>query len=990
MIPEATCPKGFELIASYPYDFIEGEIREWQHCASGAKLVQFACSDPQKAFMIGFRTPPHKGDGVAHILEHSVLCGSKKFPGKEPFASLLRSSLQTFLNAVTFPDRTVYPFATLNQKDYMNLLEVYLDAVFFPRMHDEAKIFAKEGHHLELDENNKPFITGVVYNEMRGALSGPERLMYEKINEVLYDNAYSYNSGGDPKEIEELTYEEFCQFHKDHYHPSNSFSIVYGDVDFEAVATKLNEYFEQFEPKSCNYVIEDSPLFDEERTVVESYPAASDQDKPVLSLNFLIGSDVLNYTDIAAVNILRNLALDNTSSKLQQELMNKGLAQLSYSDFNIIHRQPILSFYFKEVSPGKQEELKETVMQGFKKLCLEGFDKEQLQAALNAQAFIIKEANFDDFFPLGLSLGISCSNPLIFSQDIKDSLDFIGHLSALQKELDDKNSYYEELFAKLTINNPSRAWIEMKPQEGLLEQRAKEAQARAQKVYEALSQEEKDQIRPFQEELAAYAIQPDSPEDEAKIPKLCRNDLEVQINDYSVQECAQGVSKRISSKGISYLSVLSPLAPASPAGVSNQALAGRCQIADSELSLLSFLCVCLGSMSTLKYGFEELDTLSTAYLGNIQFMSSMHKRSAQEQLAAYSPEDELAERYLMTWGLSAAYLDEYKDKALDLLHEIYFNTSFEDSSRLKQILDAELARMKTMLAESGETLCKNRMSSYLSSIGSFTEQSSGLSYYEALKAMQELDIKELGAQLKSLYQRLLKGAGRFVYLANTQPEEELSSVAECFKCQDFIGLPAYTQAASLPLGDKGEGLALQSEVNYTGVMGQFSKDYSSSGHMRVAQRIVSLDYLWVRIRLEGGAYGCMHFPNTETMSIVSYRDPAIGRSYETYKGIAEFLQNLELSESELTDRIVASLGREQAPKTAAQIQAAALSLYLCSTPVERLSAIQEEILNCSLDDIKALSAAYAEALEHSVRCTSGNKEQLENEKNYFKNIIEII
>lgn len=974
---------GFELVSAEAYDLISGTIYIWKHSKTGAVVAQFDCADTNKAFGIGFRTPPTRSDGVAHILEHSVLCGSEKFPGKEPFASLLRSSVNTFLNAMTFPDRTIYPFASQNEKDFFNVMSVYLDAVFKPRIYDEPMIFAKEGHHLELNEDNEAYITGVVYNEMRGAMSAPERMLSSAIDAALYQNAYGFNSGGDPKSIELLTYDEFCQFHRDHYHPSNSFSFVYGDCEFSKVAQALSEYFDQYEYRECNYVVPDTELFEGPRYLSLSYPASSEDDRAYLSLNYLFGSEDLDPKDVGALHILRTLILDNPNSALQQRLMNEGLSSLSYSYFNTYHKQPAFSLYFQDVPLDKQERLKEVVLEELSKLALTGFNKAEIHAALNSRAFAIREGDFDSD-PKGLVLGLDASNALVYGKDLYRDLDYNGTIQSLREELQAQSEYFEDLFKRQILNNTSCVWVSMLPEEGLLEKNAQLAHERAQEKIKGMSEEELEEIRVFQKKLADYATAPDSPEDEARIPRLNREDIEIQRIDYRLEHNSFGLCRSIESNHINYLQCMIALAPEA------QEETDYVAITPSELPLLSFLSTALGSIRTKNYSFSDLLTKKMELLGTHRFYVSMHKLYDKTQEVSYELVQEEAENFRSFWSFSSSYLEEYSTEAVDLLHEILYHSDFDDHLRLSQILESEISRLRSELVESGHVICRSRLAARFSSSASFSEQIQGLNYYEALKLYKELDIKEFAAQLKALYERLLAGSYRFIYLAGTGDKtQELQELAQRFGCPEYRGMPKATQPLVERMPRQHEGIALQTEVNYVGIAGPFTQDLKFNGVAHVLRNLLALDYLWTRIRLEGGAYGCMHAPNTHYSDIVSYRDPNLAKSYEVYEAIPDYFAQLDLSERDFTDRILSTISNQQLPKTPQQIQATALSCALNELDLEVFVKVQEEILACTLTELKSFAQIYQQMLDAQLRCTVASKAVLEKEADRFDYIIEV-
>lgn len=976
---------GFKLVSTKPYDLISGFIKMWKHEKTGALVAQFECSDTNKAFGIGFRTPPTRSDGVAHILEHSVLCGSEKYPGKEPFASLLRSSVNTFLNAMTYPDRTIYPFASQNEKDFFNVMSVYLDAVFKPRIYDEPMIFAKEGHHVELNENNEAYITGVVYNEMRGAMSAPDRMLSEAIDASLYKNAYGFNSGGDPKSIELLTYEEFCQFHRDHYHPSNSFSFLYGDCEFSKVAAALNEYFEQYEYRECDYVVPDTELFEGPCQVVLNYPAASKEDRAYMSLNYLLGSDDLSPQDATALNILFALMLDNPSSKLQQRLMKEGLSGLSYSYLKTYHKQPSCGFYFHEVPLDQQERLKEVVLEEFAEFARTGFNKAEIHAALNRRAFSIREGDFDSE-PKGLVLGLEASNALTYGRDVYSELDYNAMIAGLRAELEAGSPYFENLFLRTILENTACVWVTMLPEEGLLEKNAQIAQERAQKKIEGKTPEELEEIRAFQETLAAYAVAPDSPEDEALIPRLDREDISVQHVDYHIKKNSHGLHRSIESNHINYMQLAIALTPEHQV----DSRPGYVAVSEDELPLLSLLCKALGFVRTEHYTCSDLNTKSLELLGSHNFYVGMHKIYDKEQTVSYNPEREDGAHFRSFWICSSSYLEEFSAEALDLLEEILYRSDFDDYERLSQVLELEVSKCRSELVEMGHIICRSRLAARFSSGAALSEQLQGLSYYEALKSYKELDIKELAQKLKALYERLLQGAQRFVYLAGTGDKtSELVELAQRFQCPEYQGMPEACEPIATRLPFKHEGIALQTEVNYVGVAGPLVQDLSFSGAAHIMRKLLAGDYLWTRIRLEGGAYGCMHGANSNFGSIVSYRDPNLAKSYEVYDNIPSFIDGLELSDRDFTDRILSAISYEQMPKTPQQIQATALSCEISELDLEVFTNIQEEMLSCDLAEVKSLSQAYKHMLENQLRCTVASKAALEKEIDMFDCIIEV-
>ena len=520
--------KGYSIIQKQELNELNATGYLLRHDKTKAKVAVIENEDENKVFSIGFRTPPKDSTGVAHIVEHTVLCGSREFPAKDPFIELAKGSLNTFLNAMTYPDKTVYPVASCNDKDFQNLMHVYLDAVFYPNIYKEEKIFKQEGWHYHLDSVEGPLsYNGVVFNEMKGVFSSPEQLIERKIQQSLFpDTSYGFESGGDPVNIPDLTYQEYLDFHSRYYHPSNSYIYLYGDMDMEEKLLWMDEnYLSHFDYLKVDSEIPEQKPFHQPVETEAFYSLAegeSEEGKAYLSYNAVTGTS-LDPDLYLAFQVLNYVLVQGVGAPVKQALVDAGIGSEIISYFEESIRHPYFSIISKNTEVSKKQEFVTIIRNELTKLVETGINKDSLNAGLNALEFRYREADFGSY-PKGLMYGLQ-----MFDSWLYDGEKPFIHICANDtfKRLREKmeEGYFESLIQTWLLDNPHRSIVTASPKVGLTAEMDKEEAKKCQAFFDTLSQEQKEKLVRQTEELRRYQEEPTPKEDLEKIPLLSREDI---------------------------------------------------------------------------------------------------------------------------------------------------------------------------------------------------------------------------------------------------------------------------------------------------------------------------------------------------------------------------------------------------------------------------------------------------------------------------------
>lgn len=942
----------------------EGVILE--HIKTGARLFLISNDDENKVFCIGFRTPPDDNTGLPHILEHSVLCGSEKFPLKDPFVELVKGSLNTFLNAMTYPDKTVYPVASCNDKDFQNLMDVYMDAVLHPNIYHEEKIFRQEGWHYELEDEADPVIyNGVVYNEMKGAYSTPEGMLDRYIQNTLFsDNCYGKDSGGDPAEIPELTYEKFLNFHKTYYHPSNSYIYLYGDMDMAKKLEWLDrEYLCYYEKRPVDSQIPQQKAFDApvEREVFYSITEEeSEKNKTYLSLSTVVGTD-LDPTLYVAFQILEYTLLNAPGAPLKQALIDAGIGRDILGGYESGILQPYFTVIAKEAKREQRGEFLSVVKGTLRKLADQGINRKSLLAGMNYYEFKYREADYGST-PKGLMWGLQSLDSWLYDGDPMMHLEYQHTFDYLKKAVEE--GYFEQLIRDYLLDNPFEAVVILSPQKNLT---ARQEERTAEKLAEYKNSLNETQIKELVQatkELEEYQDAPSSPEALAKIPLLGREDIDKKAEKlYWIRKQENGISvlhHNLFTSGIGYLKVLFTTDV----------------IPQEDLYYVGLLKSVLGSVDTEHYGYSELTSEIHLNSGGVDIFVASHANLEEP------------EHFTGVFVAGVRVLYDKLDFGFSILEEILCHSVFADKKRLKEVICETRSRARMKLENAGHSTAVSRATSYFSPTAYFNEMIGGTSYYHFLEQIEKEfeDRKEqIIAKLEEVSRKLFTRANMLI--SYTADEEGYQRLPEAMK-KLTEGLPAGSgerYGFCHPVENRNEGLKTSSQVNYVARCGNFRREgYSYTGALRILQVILSYDYLWLNIRVKGGAYGCMSgFGRSGEGYLVSYRDPNLKETDQVYEGIVKYLEEFDPDERDMTKYVIGTISNLDIPLTPSVKGSRALSAYLSGVTESMLQEERDQVLKATKEDIQALAGLVRAILDTESFCVVGNEDKIEANRELF-------
>ena len=962
-----------------PYQVVkEGELKELnsrgmilEHKKSGARIFLMANEDENKVFNIGFRTPPEDSTGLPHILEHSVLEGSDKFPVKDPFVELVKGSLNTFLNAMTYPDKTVYPVASCNDKDFQNLMDVYLDGVFHPSIYREPKIFRQEGWHYELEEpQGQLTINGVVYNEMKGAFSSPESVLDRYTRAVLFpDTCYANESGGDPECIPDLTYEQFIEFHRSYYHPANSYIYLYGDMDMAQKLEWLDQaYLSHYDRKDCHAEsrIGLQKAFEHpvEREIHYSVTQEEGTKKRTyLSLNTVVGTD-LDPVHYVAFQILEYALIDAPGAPLKQALIDAGLGEDIFGGYENGILQPYFSVIAKNADREQKGEFLLAVKGTLRRLADQGIDKKSILAGLNYYEFRYREADYGSA-PKGLIYGLWCMDSWLYDGDPFMHLEYQKTFDFLKEAA--KGDYFENLIRQWLLDNPHEALVIVSPQTDLTA-RQEEKLAEKLAAYQAsLSSAELEKLVRETRELKAYQEEPSSPEDLEKIPMLAREDISPigEVPEYEVKEEAgiKVVHTRLFTSGIGYLKLLF----------------GTDCVPQEDLPYVGLLKAVLGYVDTDRHTYQDLASEIYLNSGGMDF-------SVGSYISLKNPKE-----FKGVFAVNAKVLYEKLDFAFDIIKEIFTSSHLDDEKRLGEILDETKSRARMKLESGSHSAAVARATSYFSPTSAFNDQTGGIGFYHFLEEAarrygeEEGYRKELIFHLKETALRLFTGSNILAgYTADQKGYEKLPGLLAAFKA----GLPegdGKTYPFTPPLEKRNEGFRTSSQVNYVARCGTFRDGgFSYTGALKVLKVILNYEYLWTNLRVKGGAYGCMSgFGRSGESYFVSYRDPNLKATNEIYEGIPEYLEHFSIDDRDMTRYVIGAISDLDAPLTPSVKGSRSMSAYLSGVTGQMLAQERREILTATQEDIRRLAPLIRSVLDTGALCAIGNDRKITEDQELF-------
>lgn len=964
----------YEILDEHRVEDVQSDGFILRHKKSGARIAILSNNDDNKVFYIGFRTPPEDETGVPHIIEHTTLCGSKKFPVKDPFIELAKGSLNTFLNAMTYPDKTVYPVASCNDQDFKNLMDVYLDAVFNPNITKYEEIFKQEGWHYELTgKDDELKINGVVYNEMKGAYSSPDEVLSSQIYRSLFpDNTYSKDSGGNPEYIPKLTYEAYLDFYHKYYHPSNSYIYLYGDMDVvERLEWLDKEYLSLYDYKKVNSEINKQPAFDEIKNVEAQYSITMDdsqENKTYLSYNRVVG-DTLDEMLYQAFDVLDYALVSSPGAPVKQALIDAGIGDDVYGSYDAGILQPVFSFVAKNANASQADEFESIIENTLKEVVKTGINKEALLAGINSSEFKFREADFGQF-PKGLLFGLNCLDSWLFD-DMKPfiHLECLGTFAKLRKAVD--TDYFEKLIQEYLLDNTHGSSVTVKPKRGLGNER-EEALAKELSDYKAsLSDEEIKKLIEDTEHLKKYQEEPSSDEDLRKLPMLTRADMKKNAMPFSNIEDelldVKVVRHDIESNGIDYISFLFD--------------AG--DFAQSELGYLGFFTNALGLVSTEKYSYTDLANATNIYTGGISTGTASH------------PDIKDRNNFVFKFEVKLKVLEKNLDKALELMEQMLLTSDFTDTKRLGELVAQIKARLQANLSSSGHLVAAMRSMSSFSRYALYQDELKGIAFYRSICHIEK-ELSEspksvsdkLAAIAKKLFARnrmLISFTGNNEAYGNAKPS--LEKVIAGFDKMSAIG-----NQAEVHFNTAKEAFIDASQIQYVAKTGDFiCEGYEYTGALRLLRIILSYDYLWINVRVKGGAYGCMNtFLRSGESYFVSYRDPNLSDTLDVYDRIPEYIKSFSPDERDMTKYIIGTFSALDTPMNPEAKGSRSLSAYLEGITYEQIQKERNEILNAQPKDIRRLADLVEAVLKKDSICVIGNENMIKESAGLFENVEKLI
>ena len=971
-----TC-QSYRLIEKKDIEELNGTGLLYEHIKSGAKLFVIKNNDKNKVFTIGFRTTPKDSTGVAHIMEHSVLCGSRKYPLKDPFVELAKGSLNTFLNAMTFPDKTIYPIASMNDKDFMNLMDVYMDSVFYPNVYKDERIFRQEGWHYELlnrgksDEELK--INGVVYNEMKGAFSNPDSVLESRITHALYpDTTYANESGGLPSDIPELSYEDFLDFHKSYYHPSNSYIYLYGDLDVEEKLAWIDDnYLSHFDRIEVDSHIDKQQAFKEAVSETSEYAIGLNEDsenKAYLSVNFSI-EDEPTQVNAIAWQILESVLLSSTGAILREALVKAGIGEDIYGGICQEIAQPFFSVVAKNTDIKKQNDFLNIINDTLIKLVKEGIDKKSLRAELNYLEFKFRESDYGSI-PAGLAVCINMFGSWLYDDSPFTYCMYNDAIRELKELID--TDFFEQKIQRFLIDNKFRACVNIVPNNGLTDKENEALKTKLAAYKDTLSDREKDEIASETEALKAYQEEKDAPEVIAMLPVLKVSDIEKNAEKLNYTKKQNRIFTEADTKGIAYARIMFDTTG----------------LNEDEIQFAALLSDILGDMNTSKHSYTELYNEVLLNTGGISVLTE-----------PFGTRNGAGFGFKGMVSADIHTLDAMVEKGFELAAEMICDTVLDDEARLTELLLETKSRLKSKIDSAAHMLAVTRASSYISEGSRFSDLTAGIAYYDFINAAcrltkEPLHMKRFIKSLKAV-RNLVFDKERVTYAmyGSKAADEAMTKAIASFeahlaKTEHKASDKLSTGRALSPISTLNEGFRTSAQVNYVARCGNFaSEGLPYTGVLKVLKVMLNYEYLWIKLRVLGGAYGCMSaFTRNGRSYLVSYRDPEVRKTNEVYEALTEYLEQWDADETTVTKYIIGAISALDRPLQPSDNSLTAVADCFFGTSNEELQQERDEILNCSAEDIRGCAAYIRALLKSGAICTIGNEGQINKDAELFKSL----
>lgn len=964
----------YELVQEKDLKDLKSKGYLLKHKKSGARIVLMENDDDNKVFSIGFRTPPEDSTGLPHILEHSVLCGSKNFPVKDPFVELVKGSLNTFLNAMTYPDKTVYPVASCNDKDFQNLMHVYMDAVFYPNIYKYDEIFRQEGWSYSLEDKDAELsYNGVVYNEMKGAFSSPEGVLDRVVLNTLFpDTSYANESGGDPEVIPQLTYEQFLAFHKKYYHPSNSYIYLYGDMDMEEKLLWLDrEYLSQFDAEEIDSEIRFQEPFSEIKEVEIPYSIASDEaeeDNTYLSYSKVIGTS-LDKELYMAFEILDYALLSAPGAPLKKALVDAGIGKDILGSYDNGIYQPIFSVIAKNANAGQKEEFVRVIENVLRDIAENGLNRKALEAGINYQEFQYREADYGRY-PKGLMYGLQILDSWLYDDEKPFiNIEALDTFAFLRSQMD--TGYFEELIRRYLLDNTHGAIVVVKPERGRTARMDKELSEKLQAYKAGLSEEEVEELVRRTHELEAYQSEPSTEEELATIPVLRREDISREIAPIYNEEMEIAgiptVFHEIGTNGIGYIDLLFDLSG----------------VPEEMLPYVGILQAVLGIIDTENYEYGELFNEINVHTGGIGTSLELYPNVTNVR----------EKEFKATFEIKAKALYDKLPVAFAMMKEILTKSKLSDEKRLKEILAMTSSRLLMRFQSSGHTTAALRAMSYASPSAKLKDMTSGIEFYQKVAAIEkdfDNEKEKLISNLEKLVKMLFRADNMMMsYTAERAGLEGLEAQVADLKSGLFMEDLALNQTPCvIHCEKKNEGFKTASKVQYVARVGNFIDNGASyTGALQILKVIMGYEYLWQNIRVKGGAYGCMsNFNRIGEGFFVSYRDPNLKRTMEIYEGVAEYLRNFTVSDYDMNKYIIGTMSNLDQPMTPAAKGDRSMNLYMNHVSAKMIREERNQVLDATQEDIRELAQVVEAMMKAEQICVIGSEDKIEENSDMFENV----
>ena len=945
-----------------------------RHIKTGAKVMLIENDDENKVFNIAFRTPPKNSTGVAHILEHSVLCGSRDFPLKDPFVELVKGSLNTFLNAMTYPDKTCYPVASCNDQDFQNLMHVYLDAVFYPNIYHKEEIFRQEGWNYHLENPEGPLTyNGVVYNEMKGAFSSPDDVLERNImNSLFPDVSYGCESGGDPDYIPDLSYEEFLDFHRTYYHPSNSYIYLYGNMD---MAEKLDfidkKYLSAFDHLDVDSEIKEQQPFDEMHDLVMEYPISEsegEEDNAYLAYSVVTGT-AMDSLMCAAFDVLDYALLSAPGAPLKKALLDAEIGCDIYGSYEDGILQPYFDIIAKGANPDRKEEFVSIIRNVLNDIVQKGIDPKALDAGINYMEFRYREADFSSY-PKGLIYGLDLLDSWLYDDEHPFAqvqlIPIFDKLKSLKTQ-----GYFEELIQKYLLDNPHGSILTLKPSKGLTAKKAAALEEKLTAYLASLTEEEKAAMVLNTKNLELYQEAPEDPEAAKCIPMLKREDIRKEIAPFTNEpmdiDGSLFLYHQVPTNGIGYLDLMFDLN----------------SLSEDQIPYIGLLKSVLGYVDTAHYTYGELTNEINAETGGIMCGVEVYDRA------------DLIDEFRAFFSIRGKVMYPKIDVLFKMIREIINTSSLEDTKRLHEIISQVKSRAQSSLVSAGHSTAVLRASSYSSPMAAFQDKMAGIAYYQFIEKLDkefEECKEDLIAKLKQLIVQIIRPEN--LNISYTGEQESLNDICKQVKAlkQTLHQEPIAHTPGTITCTKKNEGFTTSGQVQYVAQTGNFRKQgYEYTGALNILKVALSYDYLWINLRVKGGAYGCMSgFKHSGESFFVSYRDPHLKRTLDVYAGIPDYVRNFQADEREMTKYIIGTISGKDVPRTPQMQGSISRSAWFCGITEEMAQKERDEILQADTASIQALAPLIEAILSNDAICTVGSEPVLRKEEQLFGEVLPLI